>query len=98
MKKDLGKSCFLYCDTVEHRYNEGQPRDWQNMFAITRFRYIGVLFHIWYYFTKSYHEKGLRQKLSCLFCDTVEPRYNEGMRDEVSLYRGLFPYILLLLE
>ena len=34
---------------VEPRYNEG-PRDWQiNMFAITRFRYIEVLFHIFYY-------------------------------------------------
>ena len=33
---------------VEPRYNEG-PRDWQNLFAITRFRYIEVLFHIFYY-------------------------------------------------
>ena len=32
--------------TVEPRYNE-VPRDWQNMFAITRFRCIEVLFH-WY--------------------------------------------------
>ena len=31
------------------RYNE-VPRDWQNPFAITRFRYIEVLFHIFYYF------------------------------------------------
>ena len=31
------------------RYNE-VPRDWQNEFAITRFRYIEVLFHIFYYF------------------------------------------------
>ena len=30
---------------IEPRYNEG-PRDWQNMFAITRFRHIEVLFHI----------------------------------------------------
>ena len=29
-------------DTVEPRYNEG-PRDWQNLFAIKRFRYIEVL-------------------------------------------------------
>ena len=35
--------------TVEPRYNEG-PRDWQNMFAIPRFRYIEVLFHIFYYY------------------------------------------------
>ena len=31
-------------DTVEPRYNEG-PRDWQTLFAITRFCYIKVLFH-----------------------------------------------------
>ena len=31
------------------RYNE-VPRDWQNAFAITGFRYIVVLFHIFYYF------------------------------------------------
>ena len=31
--------------TVEPRNN---PRDWQNLFAITRFRYIDVLFHILY--------------------------------------------------
>ena len=31
------------------RYNE-VPRDWQNPFAIKRFRYIEVLFHIFYYF------------------------------------------------
>ena len=35
--------------TVEPRYNKG-PRDWQNLFAITRFRYIEVLFHIFYYY------------------------------------------------
>ena len=31
------------------RYNEG-PRDCQNLFAITRFRFIEVLFHIFYYY------------------------------------------------
>ena len=35
--------------TLEPRYNEGST-DWQNMFAITRFRYIEVLFHIFYYY------------------------------------------------
>ena len=30
--------------TEEPRFNEG-PRDWPNMFAKTRFRYIEVLFH-----------------------------------------------------
>ena len=34
---------LLFCNTVEPRYNEGS-RDWQNLFAITRFRYGDVLF------------------------------------------------------
>ena len=33
---------------VEPQYNEG-PGDGQNLFAITRFRYIEVDFHIFYY-------------------------------------------------
>ena len=33
--------------SVEPRYKE-VPRDWQNLFAITRFRYMEVLFHIFY--------------------------------------------------
>ena len=35
--------------TVEPRYYE-VPRDCQNVFAIMRFRYIEVLFHIFYYY------------------------------------------------
>ena len=35
--------------TVETRFNE-VPRDWQNVFTITRFSYIKVLFHIFYYY------------------------------------------------
>ena len=35
--------------TVELRYNKG-PRDWQKLFATTRFRYIEVIFHIVYYY------------------------------------------------
>ena len=34
---------------AEPRYNEG-PRDWQNLFAITRFRYNKVLSDISYYY------------------------------------------------
>ena len=30
-------------------YNEG-PRDWQNLFAIMRFHYIEVVFHMVYYY------------------------------------------------
>ena len=33
---------------MEPGYNE-LPRDWQNLFAITRFRYIEVLSHILYF-------------------------------------------------
>ena len=38
---------ILLC-TVEPRFNKG-PRDWQNVFAISRFHHIKVLFHISYY-------------------------------------------------
>ena len=34
---------------MEPRYNQG-PRDWQNLFAIPRFRYIEVIFHIFYFY------------------------------------------------
>ena len=34
--------------TVEPQFNEG-PREWQNVFAVKRFCYIKVLFHIFYY-------------------------------------------------
>ena len=36
-------------DIVEHRLNQG-PREWQNLLAITRFRYIEVLSHMFYYY------------------------------------------------
>ena len=39
----LSARLFYNRSTVEPRYNEG-PRDWQTSFAITRFRYIEVLF------------------------------------------------------
>ena len=38
-----------YENTVEPRYKE-VPTDWQNLFAIKRFRYIEVLFHTFYYY------------------------------------------------
>ena len=47
---------------MEPRYNE-VPRNWKNVFAITRFRYIKVLFHIFYYYwSKESHSlyRGLR--------------------------------------
>ena len=36
-------------DTVEPRFNK-VPRDWQNVFAMPRFSYIKVLFHIFYHY------------------------------------------------
>ena len=33
---------------MEPQYNEG-PRDWQNLFALPRFCYVEVVFHIFYY-------------------------------------------------
>ena len=57
-----GRICFCAClffffleffnhrkIEAEPRYNE-VPRDWQNLFAITRFRYNKVLSHISYYY------------------------------------------------
>ena len=35
--------------TVEPRFNEGSRDDWQNLFAMKRFRYIEVLCHMFYY-------------------------------------------------
>ena len=37
--------------TVVPRYNEG-PRDWQNLSAITRFRYIEFFFFIYFTFSR----------------------------------------------
>jgi len=42
-------SLFLNINTVEPRFNEG-PRDWKKFFAITRFRCIEILYHIFYYY------------------------------------------------
>ena len=39
----------MYSSTVEPCYNE-RAEDWQNVFAITRFHYIKVLFQIFYYY------------------------------------------------
>ena len=44
-----GKMKHYFTLTVEPGFNKG-PRDHQNLFAITRFRYITVLFHIFYYY------------------------------------------------
>ena len=56
--------------TVEPRYNEGS-RDWQFLFAITRFRYIEVLLPIFYYcWDKEY-------RLLCRGRRYIEVRYIE---------------------
>ena len=58
--------------TVAPRYNEGR-RDWQNLFAITRFRYIEALFHIFYYYW------GRKKENRSLYrgCRYIEVRYIE---------------------
>ena len=47
-KNKLEFNFFSSPVTVEPRFNEG-PRDWQTVFPVKRFRYIKVLFHIFYY-------------------------------------------------
>ena len=46
-KKRSINLCILkfpeFVKTVELRYNKG-PRDWQSLFAVTRFRYVAALF------------------------------------------------------
>ena len=60
--------------TVGPRYN-GVPRDWQNLFAKTKFRYVEILFHIFSYYwgTKNC---SLYQGLRLIY------------RDSFTLYRG----------
>ena len=45
-KNGIKKSFWM--STVEPRFNDG-PRDWPNKFTKTRFHYIEVLFHTFYY-------------------------------------------------
>ena len=56
---------------MEPRHTEA-PRDWQNLFPITRFRYIEVLFRIFYY------NWGKKKKIVC---------YTEDLCRELELYR-----------
>ena len=60
---------------MEPQFNEG-PRGWQNLFAITRFRYIEILFHIFYCYWGQ-ENRSLYQGLR---------RYIEVRYIEVSLY------------
>ena len=61
------------CYTVEPPYNEG-PRDWQNAFAITRFRYIKLGFFS-IYFTITGAENIVRYTED--FVNNIEIRYIE---------------------
>jgi len=58
--------------TVELRYSE-VPRDWENAFVIMGVRYIGVLFHTFYYNWAEKKDRSLYRGL----------RYKRG-----SLYQG----------
>ena len=77
--------------TVEPRYNEG-PRDWQNLFAITRFCYIEVLFHIFYYY-RGKENRSLYRGLRYLEVRYIEVLFHTFYyywgKENRSLYRGL---------
>ena len=68
--------------TVEPRFNE-VPRDWQNVFTITRFSYIKVLFHIFYHYwgkenrSFCYIEVPLQKSLMTLIFSGVEIGVNK---------------------
>ena len=47
MQLSLNSALFMD-NTVTPQYIKG-PRDWHNVFTIARFRYIEVIFHIFYY-------------------------------------------------
>ena len=58
-----------YHSKVEPR---NKPRNWQNLFTITRFRYIDVLFHIVYYY---WGKKKKKKKKVCFTEDFVMKRF-----------------------
>ena len=61
---------------MEPRYNE-RSRDWQILFAITRFRYIEVLFHIFYYYWGK-ENRSLYRGHRCIKVHYIEfPLYNK---------------------
>ena len=57
---------------MEPQYNEG-PRDGQNLFAITRFRYIEVDFHIFCY----YWSKENLSLYRYIYCNLSEKAMND---------------------
>ena len=62
--------------TVEPRYNEGL-RDWQNLFALTRFRFFVCLFHLFcYYWGKE--NRFLYQGLCCPRRDFAQKAKSRG--------------------
>ena len=62
--------------TVEPRYNEGL-RDWQNLFALTRFRFFVCLFHLFcYYWGKE--NRSLYQGLCCPRRDFAQKAKSRG--------------------
>ena len=85
---------------VEPRYNKA-PRNLQNLFAIPRFRYIEVLFHIIYYY-RGKENRSLHRGLHCIevrlskfHCICTKPRlyrqlYNGRRNIEISLLRTTF--------
>ena len=71
---------------VEPRYNEG-TRGLQNLFVITRFRYMEVHFHIFYYWGKE--NRSLHRGLRYIGVRYVEDFVIQGfVMSRTSLYRG----------
>ena len=67
---------------MEPRNNEG-PRDWQSVFALTRFRYIEILFH------RSFDDWGKKKNRSLYpgtfyveVCYVEVPPYNVTVTDQ----------------
>ena len=61
--------------TEAPRYNEGR-RDWQNLFAITRFRYIEALFYILYYYWGRKRKSFVISRMSLYRGSTVSQKRN----------------------
>ena len=79
--------------TIQWNFGKGH-KDWQNLFSITRLRYIEALFHIFYH-NLGKENGSLYRGLCCIRHSYCMSRFH---CNKISLYRGTFPHVLLLLE
>ena len=76
-------------------YNEW-PRDWPNTFAITRFPYIEVLFHIYFYYNWGEEYCSLHRGVSYVqVCQIAIPLHSPGFKE--SRFKTLWFWVLLCL-